>query len=157
MKMAIFALLAGCSTAGNANSPDAAEQDSRAPDAPPVKHDNDGDGLDDDWERQLASSYVPFVSLDPADGCPLSGMVARVRKHPAAPTKILIVYAHLFQRDCGVNGHIGDDEAFGIAIDPAIPPPAGILAIRTASHQGTPCQRNSECTTCTNDSRTRCD
>ena len=48
-------------------------------------------------------------------------------------------------------------EAFGIVIDPAVPPPAGILAIRTASHQGTPCERISECSTCPLDDRTPCD
>src|SRR4051812_44921191 len=73
--------------------------------------DLDGDGLADDLEAQLARDYLPSVSLDPADGCALSGFVARVRKHPADPTKILIVYSQLYLRDCGLGGHIGDDEA----------------------------------------------
>lgn len=119
--------------------------------------DDDGDGLADDVELQLARDYLPYLSLDPEDGCPLSGLVARVREHPADPTKILIVYSHLFQRDCGLAGHVGDNEAFGIAIDPSLPAPAGILAIRTASHQNTPCERISECSTCATDSRPRCD
>ena len=154
----MFALLAACSRGDGSRMPDGASStsDGATRDTQPI-HDADGDGLDDDWERMLAATYVPYVSLDPGDGCPLSGMIARVRKHPANATKILIVYSHVFQRDCGINGHVGDNEAFGIAIDPAVPPPAGILAIRTASHQNTPCERVSECTTCANDSRTRCD
>ena len=44
-----------------------------------------------------------------------------------------------------------------IAIDPALPAPAGILAIKTASHQNTPCERISECATCASDGRAKCD
>ena len=119
--------------------------------------DDDHDGLDDRVELQLAREYLPFVSLDPDDGCPRSGLVARVRKHPDDGTKILIVYSHLFERDCGLNGHVGDNEAFGILIDPAIAAPGGILAIRTASHQNTLCERVTECTTCPGDGRIACD
>ena len=119
--------------------------------------DNDGDGLDDAYETQLATAYLPFLSLDPDDGCSRSGLVVRVRKHPADATKIAIVYDHLFETDCGLNGHTGDNEAFGVVIDPAKPAPDGILAIRTASHQNTACERITECTTCANDSRKACD
>jgi hypothetical protein len=38
-----------------------------------------------------------------------------------------------------------------------LPAPTGILAMRTASHQNTPCQRTTECSTCANDTRPRCD
>lgn len=119
--------------------------------------DDDQDGLDDAREQQMAEQYLPYVSLDPGDGCPRSGLVARVRKHPADATKILIVYSHLFENDCGLSGHVGDNEAFGIAIDPAVPAPGGILAIKTASHQNTPCERDTECSTCPGDSRPACD
>ncbi|HEY5948356.1 MAG TPA: hypothetical protein VIV40_22825 [Kofleriaceae bacterium] len=162
MRMAIFAVLAACSSGeggGVMHDVDAAaatDSSSVSIDSPAVV-DNDADGLDDSYEQQLAADYLPYLSLDPGDGCPLSGLVARVRKHPADPSKILIVYSHLFQRDCGLAGHVGDNEAFGIAIDPNLPPPAGILAIRTASHQNTPCERISECSTCALDSRTKCD
>jgi hypothetical protein len=163
MRLAIFAMLAACSSGegGVMHEPDAAlpspdARDGVEPDAH-MAVDLDGDGLDDHVEQQLAAAYVPFLSIDPGDGCPLSGLVARVRPHPSDPTKILIVYSHLFQRDCGFLGHIGDNEAFGIAIDPSVPAPAGLLAIKTASHQGTPCERISECTTCANDSRSQCD
>src|SRR5262245_27561660 len=37
--------------------------------------DKDGDGLDDAMEDDLAKSYLPFLSLDPGDGCPLGGML----------------------------------------------------------------------------------
>jgi hypothetical protein len=123
----------------------------------PASSDIDGDGLADDVEDKLARDYLPYISLDPGDGCPLSGFVARVRKHPLDPTKVLIVYSQLYQNDCGLGGHIGDDEAFGIVIDPTKPAPSGIQAIRAASHQGTPCQRTTECATCAGDSRPKCD
>lgn len=137
-------------------TPDAPSSDDTSTADASLTSDSDGDGLADDLEDQLAREYLPYVSLDPGDGCALSGFVARVRKHPADPTKVLIIYSHLFEHDCGLGGHIGDNEAFGIAIDPAIPAPGGIEAIRTASHQGTPCQRTTECSTC-GDSRTQCD
>ncbi len=161
MRLAIVAMLAACGSGSGMDMLDPGSgPDAGAPDAPPDAPaiiDDDGDGLPDDYEHELATSYLPFISLDPDDGCPLSGLVARVREHPADSTKILIVYSHLFERDCGLAGHVGDNEAFGIAIDPALPAPAGILAIRTASHQGTPCERVTECTTCDGDSRAACD
>ena len=120
--------------------------------------DGDGDGLDDAYELQLATDYLPFISLDPDDGCQRSGLAVRVRPHPADPTKILILYDHLFETDCGLNGHTGDNEAFGVAIDPAIPAPAGIIALRTASHQNTACERVTDCSTCgPADERDACD
>jgi len=162
MRLAIFAVLAACSSAGGGSGmldPDAAATDdtSAQADGAHVIVDNDSDGLEDAYEQQLAADYLPFLSLDPGDGCPLAGLVARVRKHPADPTKISIIYSHLFQRDCGLAGHVGDNEAFGIAIDPNMPAPAGILAIKTASHQNTPCERVTECATCALDSRTKCE
>src|SRR5262245_39962864 len=125
-------------------------------DGPPAAVDNDQDGLDDAVEQQLAEQYLPYVSLAPDDGCPLDGFLVRVRPHPKDATKVLIVYDHLLQRDCGLGGHVGDDEVFGVAIDPARAAPDGILAIKTASHQGTICERDSECSTC-GDNRTQCD
>jgi hypothetical protein len=133
-----------------------------APDAPtrdaaPLVVDDDGDGLEDAYELALATDYLPFIALHPDDGCSRSGLVVRVRPHPADATKLLIIYDHLFETDCGLNGHTGDNEAFGVAIDPAIPPPGGILAIKTASHQATLCERVTECSTCSDDSRGACD
>lgn len=157
----MLAVLAACSGGAGDTSVDApgsgAEIDAAISVDAVAGADDDGDGLADELELQLARDYLPYLSLDPADGCALSGLVARVRKHPADPTKILIVYSHLFQRDCGLGGHVGDNEAFGIAVDPMLPAPAGILAIKTASHQNTPCERISECTTCAGDPRDACD
>lgn len=123
----------------------------------PALVDQDGDGLDDATELQLATDYMPFLSLAPNDGCSLDGMLVRVSPHPTDPTKVLIVYDHLLEHDCGLSGHIGDDEVFGVAVDPTRPAPAGILAIRAVSHQNTPCERDTECTTCSGDSRPACD
>jgi len=145
-----------CACSGHRASPDGAFDGARDVAADVAIVDDDGDGLDDAVETQLAIAYMPYVSIDAGDGCPLDGMVVRVHPHPADPTKILIVYDHLFANDCGLNGHVGDDEVFGVAIDPAMPAPMGILAIRAVSHQNTPCERDTECSTC-GDSRAACD
>jgi hypothetical protein len=110
--------------------------------------DKDGDGLDDAFEAKVAADYMPFLSLDPADGCALGGMLYRVTPHPNKPGLLWIIYDHLYQNDCGLNGHVGDDEAFGITVDPQKPAPGGILAIKAISHQNTPCQNISECGQC---------
>ncbi len=162
--LAIACMCMGCVACGSSPAPDD-PLDPLDPDAAtlpidtPVTSviDDDADGLEDATELVLASDYLPFIALAPDDGCSRSGLLVRVRPHPADPTKILIVYDHLFETDCGLNGHTGDNEVFGVAIDPALPPPAGILAIRTASHQNTACERITECTTCGDDSRTQCD
>src|SRR5439155_8897772 len=51
-------------------------------------------------------------------------------------------------QDCGLGGHAGDDEVFAITVDPALPPPAGIVAMKAISHQGTLCERQSQCGRC---------
>jgi hypothetical protein len=150
--------LVGCGGASNTppnGDVDAANGDSTV-DTPTQLVDNDLDGLDDAYELMLAEQYEPFISLDPGDGCPRSGLAVRVRRHPADPTKIHIIYDHLYETDCGLNGHTGDNEAFGVVIDPSKPAPAGILAIRTASHQNTPCEKITDCTTCAGDARPKC-
>lgn len=153
----LHGVLAALMACGGASSggPDGAVDIDAAIDAAPIV-DDDHDGLDDAYEQQLATEYMPFLSLDPGDGCSRSGLAVRVRKHPADPTKISIVYDHLFESDCGLGGHTGDNEAFGIVIDPAKPAPMGILAIKTASHQNTPCERITECSTC-GDGRPACE
>lgn len=147
---------AGAPTAG---SPDGSPGvDTASPVDASTLVDLDGDGLDDAYELRLARDYMPFISLDPSDGCPLSGLLVRVRKHPTNATKILIIYDHLFSDDCGFNGHVGDDEVFGVAVDPTKPAPAGILAIKAVSHQNTACERVTECSTCGGgDARPVCD
>lgn len=157
MRVLALSIVVGCGTSARPDdvepTPDALVDD----DPPPMIVDDDGDGLDDVYELELASAYLPFIALSPEDGCTRSGLLVRVRPHPADPSKVLIVYDHLFETDCGLNGHTGDNEVFGVSIDPAIPPPAGILAIKTASHQNTLCERITECTTCAGDGRPQCD
>jgi hypothetical protein len=165
--IAVLVALAACDHAGHPAASDGASDSASdgAPDSPASQADApaalvdlDGDGLDDATELRLAVDYMPFLSLAPDDGCSLDGMLVRVSPHPADPTKVLIVYDHLLEHDCGLSGHIGDDEVFGIAIDPARPAPAGILAIRAVSHQNTPCERDTECSTCGGgDARPACD
>ena len=46
--------------------------------------DEDLDGLDDAYELDIATRYMPFIALDPGDGCTRSGLVVRVRPHPQA-------------------------------------------------------------------------
>jgi hypothetical protein len=128
---------------------DAAAGTDAGPDGGTLTMDLDGDGLDDAREAMLAAAYLPYLSIHPSDSCPLGGIVYRERPHPSDPTKISIIYDHLFQRDCGFGGHVGDDEVFGVSIDPAVPPPDGILSIRTISHQGTLCERTNNCGRCT--------
>lgn len=109
--------------------------------------DADGDGIDDATEQSLAESYFPYYSVAPDDTCPLHGVVFRAAPHPDDPTKIALWYVVLFQKDCGANGHVGDDEGIGAVIDPALPAPGGILALRAISHQGTLCEKITTCGT----------
>jgi hypothetical protein len=147
-------LVAGCGGGGGSpDDPDAGGGDDvgppDSPDAVSVDFvDADGDGLDDAAELAWANAYRPFISVADDDGCPLGGLVVRVFPHPDDPTLITIIYDHLFENDCGFGGHVGDNEVFGATIDPTRPPPAGLKSIKTASHQGTICERVSECGSC---------
>jgi hypothetical protein len=110
--------------------------------------DKDLDGLDDAWESEVARDYLPFLSLDPGDKCPLGGIVFRLRPHPENAALIHIVYDHLYERDCGLTSHVGDNEAFGVTIDPQIPPPAGLLTLVGIGHQSTICEKTTTCGSC---------
>lgn len=110
--------------------------------------DLDLDGIDDATEEMLAKTYRPFLSYHSEESCPLGGIVYRVHPHPTEPGRVHVVYDHLFETDCGTGGHVGDNEAFGITIDPAIPPPAGILSLVAIGHQGTFCEQVSKCGQC---------
>lgn len=138
---------AGGTDAGSedAGLPDAGPPDSGSPDA---GVDLDGDGLDDALEARLAQDYLPVLGVHPQDGCPLGGIVYRARPHPLDPTLVFIIYDHLFERDCGITQHVGDNEVFAITINPATPAPLGITAMRAISHQATICQRVTTCATC---------
>lgn len=110
--------------------------------------DQDGDQLDDGLEDAAARAYLPFLATHPEDACALSGIVFRARPHPDDAALVHVVYSRLYQRDCGLNGHLGDNEAFGVTIDPRIEPPAGLVAIVAISHEGTPCERVTSCGSC---------
>ena len=118
----------------------------------PAIVDLDGDGLDDVAEGAMARAYLPYLSTHSQDDCPLSGLVFRVHSHPDDARFVAIVYSRLYQRDCGVvagiGGHVGDDEAFGITIDPSVAAPAGIIAMVAVSHQNTTCERDTVCGIC---------
>ncbi len=149
-------MLAGCTDTNPAatdggDPSDAANGDgpSLAPDLSQASiTDDDHDGLADADELRLAHDYLPYLSLSPQDNCPVGGLLVRVRPHPMDATLVHVIYDFLYDQDCGLGGHPGDDEAFGVTIDPKRPAPDGIIAIRTISHQNTPCQRVSECGRC---------
>jgi len=65
-----------------------------------------------------------------------------------------VVYVVLYNDDCGMAGHPGDDEVFAAAIDPARPAPEGILAMVAIAHQGTLCETETRCETCGPDGNT---
>ena len=111
--------------------------------------DVDLDGLDDALEDEWATAYLPYVSLHPAEGCPTHGIIVRVAPHPKEAKRVMLWYDVLYDNDCGASGHVGDDETFGVVIDPTRPAPDGILAERAISHQGTPCEHTSTCGKCT--------
>lgn len=115
----------------------------------PSGGDLDGDGLDDAYEATLARDYLPYLSNDPADGCALSGIVYRARPHPDDPANVVITHVRVYHEDCGYfNGHRGDDEVFGVTIDPRMPAPAGIVAMKAIGHQDTLCEGVTECGAC---------
>jgi len=81
--------------------------------------DNDGDGIDDDLEQQLAERFFPQIIYSFYESC--SGpepkpFLFRAR-HPSVygvvhTEYILINYVQLYDDDCGPNGHSGDNESF---------------------------------------------
>ncbi|MEW6432623.1 MAG: hypothetical protein AB1730_14060 [Myxococcota bacterium] len=143
---------AGDAGAGSADAGgrDAGDADGGLTDAGVVDAgvDLDGDGLDDALEETLARGSFPYLSLAPDDGCPLGVVVYRARPHPDDPTLVLLFYAHLYERDCGLTGHVGDNEDFGVTVDPALPPPLGIKTMKSIGHQGTLCQQVTQCGRC---------
>ncbi len=125
-----------------------ATADAGAPDSGAALVDLDRDGLDDALEARLAVEYLPSLSQHPSEDCPLGGIIFRARPHPQNPALVLIVYSHLYERDCGIGSHVGDNEAFGVTVNPAKPAPAGITALKAIAHQNTVCQKVTACGTC---------
>lgn len=133
----------------DAGEVDAGQLDGGAPDSGTFV-DLDLDGLDDTWESAMAERYLPVLALHPQDGCPLGGIVYRIRPHPMDPDGglLAVTWTHLYQRDCGLTQHVGDNEAFGGTIDPTRPPETGLTALRAISHQNTICERTTTCGSC---------
>ncbi|MBI5525586.1 MAG: hypothetical protein HY897_04565 [Deltaproteobacteria bacterium] len=127
---------------GDTGTPDAG-----TPDAGP---DLDLDGLPDSYEAQVAADYLPIIAVHAEDGCPLGGIVFRARPHPENPALIHVIYDHLFEKDCGLTGHVGDNEVFSATINPAKPPAEGVTYLKAISHQATICQKITECGACNN-------
>jgi hypothetical protein len=133
-------------SAAGADSADAARDLSVADHAPAA--DDDWDGLDDAEELAWAQAYLPYLSLSPQDKCPTGGLVVRVTTHKDDASLLHIVYDYLYDEDCGLGGHPGDDEVFALTVNPQKPPPEGIVAMKAISHQGTLCERDSTCGRC---------
>jgi hypothetical protein len=115
-----------------------------------VLTDADGDGLDDDFEREVAEQNLPAIRLATDESCPgPHGVVYRVRRHPQAPQRLAITYVVLYDQDCGqLNGHLGDDEAFAITVDLDAQPGANAtVGVATWAHAGTACESHSSCQT----------
>lgn len=113
-----------------------------------VGTDADHDGIDDAREVALAKAYFPYYSVDSRDECSRHGVLFRLSPHPEYAGKIAIWYVVLYERDCGrfgLGAHVGDDEGFSAVIDPEVPPPLGILALRAISHQNTVFERQTNC------------
>lgn len=137
----------GTAPTGTATAPPAG--DSGVPDAPVATgEDLDGDGIPDALEAKIAAEYAPFFSVHPSDGCKTHGILYRIAPHPKEKGRLMMWFDVLFEKDCGANGHVGDNEMSGVVIDPSKPAPAGILAVRSISHQNTACQRITTCGQC---------
>lgn len=116
--------------------------------APSRGADLDDDGLADDLELALVRAHMPFLAHHPEDRCGLALIVFRARPHPDDGALVLVTASQLFAVDCGLNGHDGDNEAFGFTIDPRLAPPAGLTSIVAIAHQSTPCERVTTCGSC---------
>ena len=106
-----------------------------------VMTDADSDGIADALESQWARDFFPFLALHPDDGCTLHGVLYRLSPHPEDGGLIMIWYDVLYEIDCGLNGHVGDNEVFSALVDPQL----GVLALRAISHQGTLCEVTTTC------------
>lgn len=106
--------------------------------------DSDRDGISDGLEGEIASRYAPSYAVSDRDPCPLHGLLYRVSPHPREGL-LVVRYVALYQHDCGARGHPGDSEVFSALVNPSVPPPEGILAVRAIAHQGTLCESVMTC------------
>jgi hypothetical protein len=142
----VLAVGIGCTQAPTQPMPLSPASCSTSP-APQTAGDQDRDGLDDAMELAWAQQYLPYLSISPEDGCPTAGIIARVTPTGVAGF-VRIRYDVLYNDDCGIGPHIGDDERFAMTVDVATPPPDGIVTIKAVSHKGSQCSRESDCGRC---------
>jgi hypothetical protein len=115
-----------------------------------VLKDADGDGIDDDFEREVAELNFPEVFLDEDESCGAPhGVIYRARRHPLNPQRLAITYIVLYTLDCGeLNGHVGDAETFAITVDlDAEPGALATVGVKAWAHAGTTCGSTSSCET----------
>ncbi len=99
-------------------------------------------------ELAWAQDYLPYLSMSPEEECPTAGIVVRVTPLEVAGF-VSIRYDVLYNQDCGIGGHIGDDERFAMSVDTTKPPPDGIVTIKAISHKGSGiCEKESDCGRC---------
>jgi hypothetical protein len=113
-----------------------------------VQSDADGDGLDDELEREVAWLNFPKLLLAPDESCGAPhGVIYRVRRHPQNPKRLAITYVVLYANDCGeLNGHVGDAESFAITVDlDAQPGALATVGVEAWAHFGTACGSTSSC------------
>lgn len=115
-----------------------------------VFHDQDGNGIDDDFQLEVARKNLPELHFHPDEECATPrGIITRVRWHPDAPRRLALTYVVLYGRDCGdLNGHAGDNESFAVTVDlDAQPGPAATVGVFTSAHRNTACDSESSCET----------
>lgn len=115
-----------------------------------VGTDVDGDGIDDNLEREVATLNFPKVLMANGEECGAPhGVIYRVRRHPTNPKRLAITYVVLYANDCGeLNGHTGDAETFAITVDlDAQPGAAATVGVESWAHAGTTCGSTSSCET----------
>jgi hypothetical protein len=113
-----------------------------------VRKDVDGDGIDDDFEKELAELNFPTLYLAKGEQCGSPhGVIYHVRRHPQNPSRFAITYIVLYGVDCGtLNGHLGDAESFAITVDPNAQPGApATVGVESWAHAGTTCGSTSSC------------
>lgn len=110
--------------------------------------DNDGDGIDDDLEAEVAELNFPklYLAQDESCGAP-HGVIYHVRRHPQDTQRLAITYVVLYDADCGdLTGHSGDAETFAITVDLHAQPGANAtVGVQTWAHAGTACGSTSSC------------
>jgi hypothetical protein len=140
--------LAGC---GDGGGSDLGAVDLSVVDLQVLAGDSDADGLTDAEEAQLASDYLPFLSVSATDACSTSGLVVRVTPTTPAPL-VALRYVWLFDRACDGVALAGDGGVFVVIADPRKPAPDGIVSMRAIARPDSTCQRLSTCGRCTGES-----